>query len=346
MNASLLDAAAPGEPPPPPTPRSRGWQAARRVAGLAFLGLIAWLIWTQAQRIEWHSVGDAMLALPWPTIALAGLLALASHALYSTFDLFGRHVVGHHLGVRPVMTVTQIAYAFGLNFGSLIGALALRYRLYARLGLGYGDTTRVVTLALATNWLGYLMLGGLAFLLSPLALPPEWRLDGTQLRWLGAAMVVGALAYLLLCGFSPRRHLSFRGRELELPSGRLALLQLGVSMLNWSIMGTIVWVLLQRQLPWPAVLTVLMVAAVAGVITHVPAGLGVLEAVFMALLGHRMPTGELLGGLLAYRVLYYLVPLAVASVVYFVVEARARRIGDAAKRRRAQHRAASGTTAP
>lgn len=311
------------------------------MAGLAFLALIGALIVNQARHIDWEAVGQAMLALPWPVLAIAGVLAVASHALYSTFDLFGRHVVGHHLGVRPVMTVTQIAYAFGLNFGSLIGALALRYRLYARLGLGYGDTTRVVTLALATNWLGYLMLGGLAFLIAPLALPPEWPLDGGQLRWLGGAMVAAACGYLGMCAFSPRRHLSLRGHDLELPSGRLALVQLGASMLNWSLMGTIVWVLLQRQLPWTAVLTVLMVAAVAGVITHVPAGLGVLEAVFLALLGHRMPPSELLGGLLAYRVLYYLVPLAFASVVYLIVEARARRIADSAQRRHARRHAAT-----
>ena len=39
----------------------------------------------------------------------------------------------------------------------------------------------------------------------------------------------------------------------------------------------------------PSVLGVLLVAAVAGVIAHVPAGLGVLEAVFIALLAHRVP---------------------------------------------------------
>jgi glycosyltransferase 2 family protein len=64
---------------------------------------------------------------------------------------------------------------------------------------------------------------------------------------------------------------------------------------------------------------------VAGVITHVPAGLGVLEAVFVALLAHQVAEAQLLAALLAYRGLYYLLPLVVATLAYFATELRARR---------------------
>ena len=66
-----------------------------------------------------------------------------------------------------------------------------------------------------------------------------------------------------------------------------------------------------------------LAAAVAGVIAHVPAGLGVLEAVFIALLGATVPEPRLLGALLAYRALYYIVPLAAAVPLYLRSEARA-----------------------
>jgi glycosyltransferase 2 family protein len=71
---------------------------------------------------------------------------------------------------------------------------------------------------------------------------------------------------------------------------------------------------------------VLLLAAVAGVITHVPAGLGVLEAVFVALLSHKMPQPAILAALVAYRVVYYLAPLCIAAVVYLVMEARAKKL--------------------
>ena len=73
------------------------------------------------------------------------------------------------------------------------------------------------------------------------------------------------------------------------------------------------------------VASVLLLAAIAGVITHIPGNLGVLEAVFVALLSHRMPRHELLAGLVAYRVVYFLVPLLLAVLVYLLMEARAKK---------------------
>jgi uncharacterized membrane protein YbhN (UPF0104 family) len=72
------------------------------------------------------------------------------------------------------------------------------------------------------------------------------------------------------------------------------------------------------------VLCVLLIAAVAGVITHVPAGLGVLEVVFVALLSHQAPSSQLLAALLTYRAIYYIAPFAIALVLYLVTEARKR----------------------
>jgi glycosyltransferase 2 family protein len=79
-----------------------------------------------------------------------------------------------------------------------------------------------------------------------------------------------------------------------------------------------------RQVPYSDVLTVLLIAAVAGVIAHVPAGLGIFEFVFIALLSHQISEGRLLAALLVYRAIYYIVPLMTAAVLYLVMEAHAR----------------------
>jgi hypothetical protein len=60
---------------------------------------------------------------------------------------------------------------------------------------------------------------------------------------------------------------------------------------------------------------------VAGVATHVPAGLGVIEAVFVACLGSELGSTSVLAALLSYRAVYYLVPLALALLGYAVAEA-------------------------
>jgi uncharacterized membrane protein YbhN (UPF0104 family) len=89
------------------------------------------------------------------------------------------------------------------------------------------------------------------------------------------------------------------------------------------------YILLDARVAFPVVVEVLLVAAIAGVITHVPAGLGVLEAVFLALLSHQVPKNELLGALLMYRAIYYLAPLAIATALYLLVEARAKKLSSA-----------------
>ena len=105
----------------------------------------------------------------------------------------------------------------------------------------------------------------------------------------------------------------------------MAALQLVLSATNWMLIGAVVWVLLQHRIDYPSVLGVLLIAAVAGVIAHVPAGLGVLEAVFIALLAHRIPDTELLAALLAYRAIYYLIPLALACGLFIALETGAKR---------------------
>lgn len=307
-------------------PPRGGWPAARRLATLAFFALVLWLLVSSARRIEWGAVLDAVGRIGAAHLALAALLAAASHAVYASYDMMGRRYAGHALHARQVVGVTFVSYAFNLNFGTLVGGFAFRWRLYSRLGLGAAVITRVIAFSVTTNWIGYLALGGLLFALQPPELPPAWRLDSGGLRWLGLAMLALLGAYLGLCGFARKRSLSARGHAFALPSGRLALLQVAVSALNWALIGGIVWLLLQRELPYATVLATLLVAAVAGVLAHVPAGLGVLEAVFVALLSHRMPDVQLIAALLSYRAIYYLAPLALALPLYLAMEARARRL--------------------
>ena len=306
--------------------RTAWWPWARRALVWGFFALIAWLLVTQARTIDWDEVLDALRALPAATLLAAGALVACSFALYSTYDLLGRHLTRHPLGAGTVMGVTFISYAFNLNLGSLVGGVAFRYRLYSRLGLRNDTITRVLGFSMLTNWLGYLVVAGAAFCFWPLALPPTWKIGNEGLRILGALLLAVALAYVMLCAFAQGRVWRVRGHSFRTPSLPMALLQLAVSCANWSLMGGVIWFLLQGEVGYVHVLAVLLVAAVAGVVTHVPAGLGVLEAVFVALLAHQVAEARLLGALLAYRGLYYLLPLVLATLGYLLTEARARRL--------------------
>ncbi len=301
------------------------WPWAKRVLKLAFFALVAYLLVSQARAVDWSEVLATLRRRPIQSLLYAAAFAAASYALYSCFDLLGRHYTGHTLSTRQVITVNFISYAFNLNMGALVGGVAFRYRLYSRLRLDTAVITQVLFLSMLTNWLGYLLLAGLVFWLHPLPLPPDWKLDTLALQVLGMILVAIAAAYLLLCGLARQRSWTVRGHQLKLPSLRLALLQLALSSTNWLMMAGAVFMLLEQKIAFPEVLGVLLVAAIAGVITHVPAGLGVLEAVFVALLSHQLPKSELLAALLMYRAIYYLAPLMIAVLTYLVVEANAKK---------------------
>jgi uncharacterized membrane protein YbhN (UPF0104 family) len=308
-----------------PASRSSTWAWIKRGVGLAFLLLVVVMIVRYARNVDWDDVWASVRALPLPVIAQAAALAALSQVLYSCFDLFGRRYTGHTVPAHRTMQIAFISYAFNLNMGSTVGGIGMRLRLYCALGLGAPDVARILTLSMVTNWLGAMTLAGSFFTFAPLPLPPHWRLDSDGLQMLGVALLAVVLVYLALCGWSRRRSWTLRGHEIELPPWRMALLQLAVSAANWMTIAAVIWTLLQGRIEYTSVLSVLLLAAMAGLIVRVPAGLGVLEAVFLALLSHRVPEGQLLGALLAYRAIYYLAPLAVAALLYLMMEAHARR---------------------
>jgi uncharacterized membrane protein YbhN (UPF0104 family) len=146
------------------------------------------------------------------------------------------------------------------------------------------------------------------------------------LQIIGVVLLLVALTYFLLCAFSKRRSWTVRGHELSLPSLQMALAQVVLGAGNWALMAAVVFVLMPDNISYPTVLGVLLISSIAGVITHIPAGLGVLEALFIALLSHEASKTSLLAGLIGYRAIYFLAPLLLATVVYLVLEARAKKL--------------------
>ncbi|WP_418316348.1 lysylphosphatidylglycerol synthase domain-containing protein [Piscinibacter sakaiensis] len=302
---------------------SAWWPWLKRAGVFAFFALVAWLLIEQARDIEWSKVAESMKSRPLPMLLLAAGLALLSHLIYSTFDLFGRRVTGHDLPTRRVMMTASTSYIFNLNLGALIGGMAFRYRLYSRQGLKPGTIATVVATSMLTNWIGYLLLAGVVLLAFPPELPADWPIAGASMRLAGIVMIAGAAAWQLACLWSKRREWNVFGHPIRLPSARLAALQILLSAANWAVMGGVVMVLLGGDVAYPLVLGTLLVAAVAGVLAHVPAGLGVLEAVFVALLGSQMAHSEVIGALLLYRAIYYLAPLVVAVLMQWRLESTA-----------------------
>ncbi|MFJ4156166.1 lysylphosphatidylglycerol synthase domain-containing protein [Pseudomonas sp. NPDC089752] len=301
------------------------WQTwGKRVLTLLFLILIPALLYMLARNLDWNEVRQSLVAYKPSTLIIGLGLAMCSYLTFASYDLLARAYTGHHLPARQVLPVAFVCYAFNLNFTTWVGGVALRYRLYGRLGLDTPTITKILTLGLLTNWMGYMLLAGTVFALRLVKLPESWAVGVTGLQMIGFLLLGVAAAYLVACGFSKRRTWHIREHEITLPSLRLALCQVALGASNWALMALLIYWLLPNDLFYPSILGILLISCVAGVVAHIPAGLGVLEAVFLALLHGQLSQGSLVAALLGYRTLYYLIPLLLAVITYLVLEKRAR----------------------
>jgi len=303
------------------------WRKAKKILTWVFFIAVAVLLVVYARNVDWEEVWKVIRNYNHTALLAALGLVIVSYLVYGCYDLLGRLYCGHKLAKRQVMLVSFICYAFNLTLSTWVGGIGMRYRLYSRLGLPSATITRIFSLSITTNWLGYVLLGGVIFSIGVVELPSHWYIEDGTLRIIGAVLLVLSAVYLWACAFAKRRHITIKGQKLVLPGWRFALMQMGISSLNWMAMGAIIWILLGQDVNYFFVLGVLLVSSIAGAIVHIPAGIGVLEAVFIALLaGEHTSQGKIIAALLAYRVLYFFIPLLLALLCYVLLESRAKKL--------------------
>ena len=302
-------------------PQNKHWVLAKKILTWVFLIAVVVLLVLYVRTVAWGEVWKVFTGYKWTTLAMAGGLVVLSYIMYGCYDLIGRAYCGHKLVKRQVFLVSFICYAFTLTLSTWVGGIGMRYRLYSRLGLSSGTITRIFSLSIATNWLGYVLLAGGIFVSGVVDMPPN------TLRLIGFGLLAFIVFYLGVCAFAKQREWTVRKQRLALPSLRMACLQLLVSSINWMAMAAIVYLFLGRQVDYLHVLGVLLLSSIAMVIVHIPAGVGVLETVFIALLANDgLSQGKIIAALLGYRTLYFIVPLLIAAVLYFALESRAKKL--------------------
>lgn len=291
-----------------------------RGISLLVLAIVVVMLARYAREIDWPAIGTALKAYESGSLALAAALVAVSYLLYGGYEIAARAYVGHGLTAGRVLAIACTSYAFNLNLGVWVGGGAIRYRLYARSGIKNSDIARIIAFSFTTNWLGYLVLAGGVFALDLVAIPERFASGLPSPRIFGMLLLAAAAGYLLACALGQDRSWTLRGVVLRPPSLALASAQLALSIANWLAIAGILFVLMGQQIDYGFTLGVVLIGAVAAAITHIPGGLGALEAVFLLLIGGRMARADLLAALLVYRGLYYLTPLLLATIGYIGLE--------------------------
>jgi uncharacterized membrane protein YbhN (UPF0104 family) len=252
-------------------------------------------------------------------LLLAVLFAAASYACLTGFDYFGLRYAGHALPYRYAALTSFCSLAFGHNIGMAgLSSGAIRYRFYARHGLTVGDVAKVILFSAMTVGLGLITLGGAALLLGPQRAEQITGLGRPLVLALGAGCLITVMGYLLLAAFV-RGGMKLYRWELTMPSLPLALAQVALGSVNYALVsaclyqGLAAW----EQVSYPAVASVYVIAQIAALISHIPGGLGIIESTVMFLL----PDANVIGALILFRLVYFLVPLCIGSVVFMIAEA-------------------------
>jgi uncharacterized membrane protein YbhN (UPF0104 family) len=104
----------------------------------------------------------------------------------------------------------------------------------------------------------------------------------------------------------------------------MALAQIALAVVRTALTGGVLYVLLSGMpgASYFEVLGAFVLAIAAGGLGMVPGAAGVLEAVALLVLSSSIPTGSVIGALLVFRAIYYLLPLATAAGAFAVVEGR------------------------
>jgi phosphatidylglycerol lysyltransferase len=291
------------------------------------LGLFLFLaaLWTLHHALSgyhYRTLAAGVRAVPLHRLLLALLLTALNYLALTGYDMLACVYVRRTLNYGKIAFASFIGYAFSNNIGlSMIAGSSVRYRLYTSWGFSLLEVTKMVAFCTLTLWLGLLAVGGLAFTLDPFALPAVLNLPFPSVRLPGAVFLVVVCGYLIWSAIS-RRPLAILKHEIEVPSPYLSLSQIALASLDWILAGSVLYVLLPHipGLSFPAFIGIFLLAQVAGLVSQVPGGLGVFETVIIVLLSPAFPAPALVGSLLLYRGVYYLLPLVIAAVIMGMFE--------------------------
>ena len=301
--------------------RNRVWLS--MLALPVFVIVVGFAIYRLTGQVRYQDVARALAATPWFSVALAIAATTVSFLALTLYDVEALRFIGRRLPYPQVALIGFCGYAVGniAGFGPFSGG-AIRYRAYSRLGLSPEEIAKVIAFVTVAFGVGIVAIAALAILFVTGTAATLTGIGPTALR-LGAGGTLLALTAIFL--IARRGHaFTFAGIGLRLPDLRTALQQFAITCVDVAAAATVLYVLLPYgTVSWPGLLAAYSVALGLGVLSHVPGGLGVFETVMIATLGHAVELHTLLGALILYRVVYFILPLVVAVLLVVTWEVRA-----------------------
>ena len=273
------------------------------------------------QEITWQDLRGAMRAVPLGALIASMLLAMAAMGTMGLYDVLSCYVAKlRHVPVRLSLVAGYCGYALSnaLGFHVILGG-TVRYRIYARAGLSGEQIAQILALSLATIWLSVAAMAAFVMVVSPLAVPLlRWAPVLTQATGAALGAVLLGLYIWLWRG---EREIRLLGWRFPLPGGKAAIFQTLLGVVDFGLAAAALYVLIPEDLrpDFPVFMLIFTTSFLAGVVSHSPGGLGVLEAGILLGLG-AANRPDAIAALMLFRLSYYVLPFVIAVLTLLGME--------------------------
>lgn len=291
--------------------------------GVGLFGLGLFALHHLLKPVDPQAVLAHVHATPTPVLLAAALATAIAYAALVGYDILALRFIGRSLPLRVVSLGGFLAYAFGNTIGvSVVSGGAVRYRIYSAFGLNAFEVATVsgyIAVALGT---GLTLAGFAALALHPHVVANVLPLSADLVRWGSALIFVLSVALILFISVG-NRSLRIWKLELRLPSPRNLAGQAVVTLIDVVAAAFTLWILMPAGTPpFASFVAIYAIAMMVGILSHVPGGVGVFEAVVIGTLPAGVPVSEVAAALLMFRVIYYLLPFLMGFALVSLNELR------------------------
>jgi uncharacterized membrane protein YbhN (UPF0104 family) len=275
-------------------------------------------------RIDVAKFKAAFAATSGDQITMAFAFTALSYLALTGYDALALR----HLKIRvpyrltALASFTSYAVSFTLGFPLVTGA-AVRFWIYGSAGLSAGKVASLTVVAGVTFWLGMGFIVGVGLIGDAGAIGDLNHFSVLANRTIGCTVIAALAAYLVWIQYMRRR-----GKPIfmnfSLPGPFLTLGQMALGVIDVCSAAAALYMLLPRGhgLGFLTFSALYSFAAMLGIASHAPGGLGVFEAAILDGVGGS--SDEVLASLLLFRGIYYVAPFVLAMALLGAYEAMRR----------------------
>ncbi|MET0868491.1 MAG: lysylphosphatidylglycerol synthase domain-containing protein [Pseudorhodoplanes sp.] len=294
-----------------------GWHRIGFALSVVIIFTAAIVLYRMLRTIDVNELFVALKAIDLRDVILAALFVTAGYFTLTFYDLFALRTIGRNDVSYPTAALAGFtSYSIGHNIGaSAVTGGAVRYRVYSAHGVSALEVAKICFVAGLTFWLGNATVLGLGIFYAPEAASAIDQLPPWLNRILGGFVILALVAYVAWVWVRPRV-IGRSNWQVTLPGGPLTLLQIAIGIVDLACCAAAMYLLLpdEPHIGFITLSVIFVSATLLGFASHSPGGLGVFDAAMLVALW-QFDREDLLAGLLLFRLLYYIIPFAIALAV-------------------------------